>query len=464
MANGHRLVMVSNRVAPAWAAIAARDPTLQPVSGLVSALTPVLDQTEALWFGWSGKTTARRGDSAPRVWRTGSTQFATVDLPRRDANLYYTVFSNRALWPVLHSFPERTVIQRDAYGAYRRVSRRFAQSLYSVLQPGDVVWVHDYHLFLLGQELRDLGWEGKIGFFLHVPFPSADTFAILPWARPLLEGILAYDLVGLQTRRYAHNLLDALSSELGGAQIGEYFVYQGRRARVGVYPVGTDPATFIQKAGNARHDRTTLRLRRMFPNQRLILGVDRLDYTKGIAERLLIFEHLLARRRTLRGKVGLVQVSVPSRERVPEYAEVKAKVDQIVGRINGRFSGHGWIPVNFHYRSYSQEVLAGFYNEADVCLVTPLRDGMNLVAKEYVAARGDNPGVLVLSKFCGAAESMSGALIVNPHDIEGTADILHRGLVMSSNERRERWETLVQEVRSNTSTTWARSFLADLDV
>ena len=337
-------------------------------------------------------------------------------------------------------------------------------ALYSVLQPGAVVWVHDYYLFLLGQKLRDLGWEGKIGFFLHVPSPSPDTFAILPWARPLLEGILAYDLVGLQTRRYAHNLLDALSSELGGAQIGEYFVYQGRRTRVGVYPVGTDPATFLQKAGNARHDRTTLRLRRMFPDQRLILGVDRLDYTKGVAERLLIFEHLLARRPTLRGKVGLVQVSVPSRERVPEYAEVKANVDQIVGRINGRFSGHGWIPVNFHYRSYSQEVLAGFYNEADVCLVTPLRDGMNLVAKEYVAARGDNPGVLVLSKFCGAAESMSGALIVNPHDIEGTADILHRGLVMSSIERRERWETLVGEVRSNTSTTWARSFLADLDV
>jgi trehalose 6-phosphate synthase len=463
MAMERRLVMVSNRVPPVGAVIAARDRALQPVSGLVSALRPVIDEMEALWFGWSGRSTTRRGDSAPSVWRAGSTQFATLDLPSGDANLYYTAFSNRALWPVLHSFPDRAVIRRQAYGGYRRVNRRFAQSLLSVLQPGDLVWVHDYHLFLLGQELRDLGWDGKIGFFLHVPFPSADIFTILPWARPLLEGLLAYDLVGLQIRRYARNLIDTLSSEVGGAQIGEYFVHEGRRTRVGVYPVGTEPAALLQNADNARRDRATPRLRRMFPDQRLILGVDRLDYTKGVVERLLIFEHLLARRRTLRGKVGLVQVSAPSRERVPEYIEVKAQVDQIVGRINGRFSEHGWIPINFHYRSYTQEVLAAFYSEADVCLVTPLRDGMNLVAKEYVAARGDNPGVLVLSKFCGAAEAMSGALIVNPHDIEGSADILHRGLVMSSSERRERWETLVREVRSNTSTTWAHSFLADLD-
>ena len=462
MSSTGRLVLVSNRVPPSWVFDTGKDRPILPVGGLVSAVRPIIDQMEALWFGWSGKRTDRKGSPAPSISRVGRGYFALMDLPKRDANLYYSVFSNRALWPLFHNFPDKIIIRRDAYKAYRRVNRRFAEALRPKLRAGDLVWVHDYHLLPMGRELRDLGWKGKIGFFLHVPFPSHDTFTILPWARKLLEDLMAYDLVGLQTRRNARNLLDTLSIELRGVHIGNQFIYQGMNSRVGVYPVGTDPDAFHRWAQRARNDPSVPHLRETFTEQRVILGVDRLDYTKGVPERILAFEHLLARRPTLRGKIGLVQISVPSRERVPEYIQERARVDQIVGRVNGRFSEVGWIPLKFLYRSFSQPELAGFFSEADVCLVTPLQDGLNLVAKEYVASRRDDPGTLVLSKFSGAAEKMVDAIIVNPHDVEGTANAIHRALTMSSRERRRRWNRLVEEVETNTARTWSEAFLADL--
>ena len=462
MGRGQRLVLVSNRLPPSQEFVAARDAVEQPVSGLVSAIRPTLGRMETLWFGRSGRSSAKTKGSGITISDFGSGRFAALDLPRREASLFYSGFSNQTLWPLLHNFPDRVIIRGESYSAYRRVNRRFAESILSLLSPDDLVWVHDFHLLPLGRELRDLGWRGKIGFFLHVPFPSADTFTILPWAKELLEDLTAYSLVGLQTRRYAHNLMDTLSEELRGAQIGDAFVYKGQRCRVGVYPVGTDPEAFERRAETASLGRTTSGLRRLFRDQKVILGVDRLDYTKGVPARLLSFEHFLEHRPSMRGKVGMVQISVPSRERVPEYVAEKRRIDEIVGRINGRFSRDQWIPVNFLYRSFTQQQLAGFFNEADVCLVTPIRDGMNLVAKEYVACRANRPGVLVLSKFCGAAEAMTEALIVNPHDIKATADTLHQGLTMSAKERRRRWEQLVREVYSNTATAWSDSFLTDL--
>ena len=462
MGTAQRIVLVSNRLPPTEDLSGDSDVATRQVSGLVSAIRPVLGQRESMWFGWSGGTTAGGDGGDVSVSDFGPRRMVALDLPRREASLYYNVFSNRTLWPLLHNYPDRIDVRSDSYSAYRRVNRRFAESLSPHLRPDDTLWVHDFHLFPLAAALRELGWPGKIGFFLHVPFPSVDTFSILPWARELLEDLLVYDLVGLQTRSHARNLMHTLIEELRGAQIGDSFVYGSQRCRVGVYPVGTDPDTFRRLGAAPRQTRAVAGLRRLFPDQKLVLGVDRLDYTKGVPERLATFERLLERRPSIRGKISLVQISVPSRERVPEYASEKRRTDEIVGRINGRFSRDQWIPVNFLYRSFSQRELAGFYNEADVCLVTPFRDGMNLVAKEYVASRDDRPGVLVLSKFCGSAETMTDALIVNPYDIKGTADAIHRGIAMGHRERERRWTPLLDEVRTNTAAAWADSFLSDL--
>ena len=457
MSRAERLVVVSNRV-PAPSRVGAREGVRdEAVGGLVSAIRPLMEEHGGLWFGWSGRSTNRKASPRPNVTRLGPVELATLDLSEDEVSLYYTGFANRTLWPLLHSFPERTTIRRDTYEAYRRINRRFAEALLSLLRPGDLVWVQDFHLFQVGQELRQLGWTGKIGFFLHVPFPSADIFAILPWARNIMEGLMEYDLVGFQTERHLNNAVDTLRTDVGGTFEDREFVHNGVSVRLGAYPIGIDPSTFQQPPTPPAPRRTLVP-----PDQRLILGVDRLDYTKGIPERLRAIERLLERNPSLRGKVTFTQVSSPSRTRVPEYIREKEQVERLVGQINGRFSGANWMPIRYLYRTYQQEALARFYRAADVCLVTPLRDGMNLVAKEYVAAQGDDPGVLVLSRFCGAAESMRGALIVNPYDIDGTAAAAYRALRMPKQERRQRWDALIDNVLTFTAESWCDAFRRDL--
>ena len=272
-----------------------------------------------------------------------------------------------------------------------------------------------------------------------------------------------FDLVGLQTRRYEHNLVDTLSSELRGYVIGDRFISEGRSIRTKAYPIGIDPDEIEQMTARANQTAASKFFRRLPPGQKVVLGVDRLDYTKGIVLRLLTFEHLLEHYPALRGRVIMVQISAPSRSRVPEYVEERRQVDQLVGRINGRFSEAGWVPIHYLYRSYSQDELVAFYNEADVCLVTPLRDGMNLVAKEFVAAQSEkDPGVVVLSRFCGAADSMNEALIINPYDVEETANAVYQALRMPDGERRRRWWALIGGVRAFTARDWSSAFLSDL--
>ena len=450
-------MVVSNRV-PAPPRVGAREGARdEAAGGLVSAIRPLMEEHGGLWFGWSGRSTNRKASPRPNVTRLGPVALATLDLSEDEVSLYYTGFANRTLWPLLHSFPERTTICRDTYEVYWRINRRFAEALRSLLRPGDLVWVQDFHLFQVGQELRQLGWTGKIGFFLHVPFPSADIFALLPWARNIVEGLMEYDLVGFQTERYLNNAVDTLRTDVGGTFEDREFVHNGVSVRLGVYPIGIDPSAFRQPPTSPAPRRTLVP-----PDQRLILGVDRLDYTKGIPERLRAIERLLERNPSLRGKVTFTQVSSPSRTRVPEYIREKEQVERLVGQINGRFSGANWMPIRYLYRTYQQDALARFYRAADVCLVTPLRDGMNLVAKEYVAAQGDDPGVLVLSRFCGAAESMRGALIVNPYDIDGTAAAAYRALRMPKQERRQRWDALIDNVLTFTAESWCDAFRRDL--
>ena len=457
-----RLVVVSNRVPPPAEVTADGRDRPAPVGGLISALKPAMEEHGGVWFGWSGRSTQRKPSQSPLMSSFGRVQLATVDLSEDDLALYYTGFANRTLWPLLHSFPQRVVIRPETYRAYRRINRRFAEALYPMLGKEDVVWVHDYHLVNFGQELRDLGWRGKIGFFLHVPFPSADIFAILPWANQLLEGVLSYDLVGVHTDRYLHNLIDTLSTQLGGTMSDGVFAHGDASARLGVYQIGIEPTVFQQSASRPTDGPARQLSLPTSSEHRIILGVDRLDYTKGIPERLRAFELLLHHHRSLRGKVSFVQISSPSRSRIPEYILEKENVDQLVGQINGRFAEGGWVPIHYLYRSYPHHELADFYRNADVCMVTPLRDGMNLVGKEFVASQLDDPGVLVLSKFSGAASTMGEALLVNPYDIDGTAEAVHKALQMSAPERRLRWEALIKVVCKDTARSWSNAFRSDL--
>ena len=462
-----RLVVVSNRLPSGALPTSDQERRTQPVGGLVSAVRAALEKHGGLWFGWSGTTTERRLAVESTVLRSGSIDMGSMNLTADEVNLFYSVFANRTLWPLLHAFPNFVQLRHDAYRGYRRVNRRFAEGLYPLLREDDVVWIHDYHLIPLGTELRQMGWKGKIGFFLHTPFPAAEVFGILPWARQLLEEMLAYDLVGFHTRRYAHNFLDTLLLEIGGEVEGSAFSRDSETVRAGVYPIGTEPEQFQKWARDAEENEGLSFLQRLMPRRpverkKIVLGVDRLDYSKGIPQRLRTFEAMLDRYPAVRGEVTMIQISAPSRSRIPEYVQEREAVDQLVGRINGRFAEADWAPIQYLYRSYTQEELARFFYEADVCLVTPLRDGMNLIAKEFVASQGPDPGVLVLSKFCGAADTMRDALIVNPYDIEGTAEVLHRALSMSLRERVQRWKPLFDDVQLNTAQVWADSFIADL--
>ena len=457
-----RLVVVSNRVPPSSDVITEGKDGSKPVGGLVSAVKPAMDKSAGVWFGWSGKSAQRIPSAEPSISMFGKVEMATLDLSEDEISLYYTGFSNRTLWPLLHSFPERAVIRTDTHRAYRKINQCFAEALYSLLRPGDLVWVHDYHLFYVGQELRQMGWDGKIGFFLHVPFPPADIFAILPWSRQILEGLLNYDLVGVHTPRYIVNLVDTLLTELGGKFFNGIFTNEDRSTRLAYYNVGIQESIFRQPPPGTIPTLIEELSIPTSPDHRLILGVDRLDYTKGIPERLKAFERLFEHHPSLIGKVTFVQISSPSRTRVPEYIREKDQIERLVGQVNGRFSEGGWVPIRYLYRSYPQETLAQFYRDADVCLVTPLRDGMNLVAKEFIASQGDNPGVLVLSKFTGVASSMKDALIVNPYDIDCTAESIYQAVRMSQEERQKRCEALMNVVHGHTVKNWSDIFQSDL--
>lgn len=434
----------------------------RPVGGLVSAIRPALEERGGIWFGWSGKALHRQQPLVVKTTLHGKISYLTIDLSESEVDNYYTGFSNRTLWPLMHSFPTRVRMKDEEHKSYERVNRKLAKSLYPYLESGDIVWVQDYHLIPLGASLRQLGWNGPIGFFLHTPFPPADIFLILPWAKQMLESFMSYDLIGFQTERFRHNFEQSLLLDLEGILEGHSFKYRSKRLKIGVYPIGIDSRSFQRWSVSPKAADQAESIKQFIGNRRLILGVDRLDYTKGIVERLRAFERLLDRFPSWKRKVSMIQISAPSRTRIPEYIGQKRDIDRIVGEINGRLADADWIPISYLYRSYDQETLAGFYRVSDVCLVSPLRDGMNLVSKEYVASQSDNPGVLVLSRFCGAADDLKEAMIVNPYDIDGTARALKRALEMPLGERKGRWFSLSERVGKNSARSWRSQFLGDL--
>ena len=458
-----RVVLVSNRTPTVFTPSSVEERRNLPVGGLVSCLRPFLEAQGGIWMGWDGNSDGQVAPVTTTITDVEGISLASVSLSRDEVEGFYNIFANRTLWPIFHSFPDKATFSHDSYRVYRNVNRKYAAALMDLLRPGDLVWVHDFHLFPLGLELRKLGWTGKIGFFLHIPFPPSEIFGIMPWARELLTCLFDYDLVGLQTPKYLHDLQESLVDELGAVIDGDTAHHQGRTMEVRSFPVGADAQAFQEMAVSQVPSRVSRFLEDLPKDRQLLLGVDRLDYTKGIVQRMQAMEQLLDDHPELRGHVTLVQISAPSRVTIPEYTRERERLDSLVGTINGKFGEVHWLPIHTLHRPYSQQDLALLYREADACLVTPLRDGMNLVAKEFVASQTSDPGVLVLSRFCGAAESMHEALMVNPYDFQETASAIYRALTMPGPERQRRWKALFEDVSSHTAHDWCYSFLAALD-
>jgi trehalose 6-phosphate synthase/phosphatase len=386
---------------------------------------------------------------------------APVALSDEEVEQYYEGYCNGALWPLFHSFPSQLPLETAGFARYREVNQRFAEETARHYRPGDLVWVHDYQLMLVPRMLRELIPGASVGFFLHIPFPAPDLFRTLPARDALLDGLLGADLVGFHTASYMRNFASSVLHVLGASADVDRITWQGRVTSLGVFPMGVDAQGF-ERLGESDEVKTLVAEFRSGPDERVLVGIDRLDYTKGIPRRLLAYERLLADHPELRERVRLVQVAVPSRTNVDAYADFRNQVDALVGRINGRFGSPRWAPVHYVYRGLSEAHVVALYRAADALLVTPIRDGMNLVAKEFIAARSDEDGVLVLSEFAGAATELAEAVHVNPYDIERSARAYHHALTMPEPERRARMERLRQRVFAYDVQRWSSTFLEHL--
>ena len=452
----NRLVVASNRTAT---------PGEERAGGLAVALWDALtERGGGLWFGWSGET-AGRETRGVRIVAENNVEFALADLTEAEYEGYYLGYANRALWPVFHYRIDLARFDDADWEAYAGVNRRFGRLLYQSLRRDDLVWIHDYHFLLLGQELRNNGWQGPLGYFLHIPFPPPEVFAALPQHQRIARGLADFDLLGFQTQRDARNFCRYMVEQNEAEALSDGCIRAfGRTIRAEAFPIGIDPEEFRRFAEGDESRVAVERVRRFIGDRALVIGADRMDYSKGLPQRLQAFGRLLDDCETIRGRVNLLQIAPPSRESVGAYRDLREELDRLAGRVNGDYSDLDYSPVRYLARAYSREVLAGLYRLGRVGRVTPLHDGMNLVAKEYVAAQDpEDPGVLVLSEFAGAAERMEAALLVNPHDVGGVADAIRRALEMSRDERIERWRALDAEVRTNDIAAWRKSFLAALE-
>lgn len=457
-----RLIVVSNRVP-------VPKPGTPPAGGLAVALSGAMEARGGLWFGWSGDT--RSADSPdPTEARTveqGSVTYALVDLTERDLEDYYAGFSNRMLWPLFHYRMDLTEFTRVMLGGYYRVNRLFARLLAPMVESDDAVWVHDYHLIPLAAELRAAGLRNRMGFYLHIPFPPPDILTVLPNHADIVRGLAAYDVIGFQTPIDVENFETYLRREQVGRRLADgRYVVHGRAVTVEALPVGIETEAFAKAAGNAAERNALVkRMDESLVGRELIIGVDRLDYSKGIAERIQAFESFLTLDTSWRGRCTYLQITPKSRSEVAEYAAMEREVAELAGRVNGAHADLDWTPIRYVNRTIGRNALAGLYRMSRVGLVTPLRDGMNLVAKEFVAAQDpENPGVLLLSRFAGAAcELHDGALLTNPYDIDGTAGAIARALEMPLDERLDRWRRMYERIRIHDVAWWCRSFLGALE-
>jgi len=426
--------------------------------GLVAALAPILQQRDGYWVGWPGVA-----GTVPEPFVHDEIEQRPVPLSQEELDGFYYGFSNNTLWPLYHDAVRTPEFHRHWWRPYVAINRRFAEAAAAALRPGDTVWVHDYQLQLVPGMLRELCPDLRIGFFLHIPFPPVELLAQLPWRRQILEGLMGADLVGFQTRLGARNFTQAARRFAPAQGSSHRLEFRGRSVQVGAFPISIDVQNFETLAADPEiRARADMIKRELKGARRIFLGVDRLDYTKGIDIRLRAFETLLDTNRSLMKEFVFIQVAVPSREDVSDYASMRARIEQLVGRINGAYSEPGMVPVQYLYRSLPTDELVAYYMAADVMAVTPLRDGMNLVAKEYVATRLDDSGVLVLSEFTGAAKELRGALLVNPHDIDGVAAAFDAALQLPRAVAHRRMRTMRRIARKHDVYSWAAHYLDTL--
>ncbi|MCV9907587.1 alpha,alpha-trehalose-phosphate synthase (UDP-forming) [Brucella sp. HL-2] len=453
-----RLIVVSNRVP---------NPDRPPSGGLAVAVQAALKERGGIWMGWSGKSSGEKEPGPLVIREEGEITYALSDLSDQDLSEYYEGLANSVLWPLCHYRIDLTDYTRRDMAGYLRVNRLFAERLLPLIEHNDIIWVHDYHLLPLAAELRQMGIKNRIGFFMHIPWPSPDVYLTLPVQGALLNAMTAFDLIGFQTDDDAENF--ALCLRRGGVAKpveGETGLFRNpsREFRIGAFPIGIDVNSFSHTAQSAIINPTIQRFKQSLEGRDLIVGVDRLDYTKGLPERLKGFRRFLEVNPAWHGRITLLQVTPKSRSGVAEYDALQHEVAEIAGHINGAIGRLDWTPVRYVNRAFGQQLLAAVYRMAKLALVTPLRDGMNLVAKEFVAAQDpQDPGVLVLSRFAGAAHELGeGALLVNPYDVEAIADAIARAASMTLDKRVERYKLMMEAVESNDVFHWCRSYLDQL--
>jgi trehalose 6-phosphate synthase len=455
-----RLVVVSNRLA---------DPRKTAAGGLAVALGDILNSTGGLWFGWSGRIVeeadgGKPGEGELRVQQAGPVKLLTLDLSRQDHDAYYVGYSNGVLWPVFHYRLDLADFESAHISGYRRVNQLFARKLQPLLRDDDVIWIHDYHLIPLAAELRALGCSQQIGFFLHIPLPPPLILAAIPGHDWLIRALFAYDLVGFQSKADHAHFCSYVEAEAHAQNLGDgRWRAFNRTVQAGAFPIGIDVEEFIGLAEAPEGREMYERMRREYSRRKLLVGVDRLDYSKGLPQRMLAFREMLQRYPETHNSATLIQIASPSREDVSAYTDILHELETLCGSINGNFGELDWMPVRYMHRTVARPRLPGLYRASRVALVTPLRDGMNLVAKEFLAAQDpQDPGVLVLSRFAGAAEQLREALLVNPYDIEGTANAIHLALQMPVEERRTRHQSLMRTIREFDVHWWCDSFLDTL--
>lgn len=450
-----RLVAVSNRTAYG---------SQTRAGGLAVALWDTLAESDGLWIGWSGKIfdVPRR---RVQLMEEDGVSFALVDMSKAEYEGFYLGYANSVLWPVMHNRLDLAVFDSEYFAAYESINRRFSEVVESQTSESDIVWVQDYHFFLLAQHLKEAGCKRRTGFFLHIPFPAPEVFRSIPDHLALAQGICAYDVVGLQSPHDCANLARYLNEEMGAERINdERFRIGDHVLTIRLCPIGIDAEGFSISATSEIAEKASGRLARFLGNRNLVIGVDRMDYSKGLPQRFEGMATLFDKYPELHGNISFTQIAPPSRSVVEEYAQLRQQLDELSGRINGDYGDLDWIPIRYLARGYDREELAGLYRLARVGLVTPLQDGMNLVAKEYIAAQDpDNPGVLVLSQFAGAAQQMTEALIINPHDRDAMADAVRTAIHMPLDERQRRWRALYRGICEQDINWWRNHFLSAFD-
>ncbi|GHC73136.1 alpha,alpha-trehalose-phosphate synthase (UDP-forming) [Limoniibacter endophyticus] len=453
-----RLVVVSNRVADLT--VSAQQ------GGLAVALADALRQRGGVWFGWSGENSDKAAQEEPKVEQYGNVERIAVSLSKKDYGDFYVGYANSVLWPLFHYRLDIVKYRRSYFDGYNRVNQLYAEKLLPFLKPDDMIWAQDYHLILFAKALRERGCKQRMGYFLHIPFPPPDLMAASPNHKALVNGLLAYDVIGFQTSTDAHNLRRYLIEYPSDAEVdgNGRITVEGREVRIDRFPIGIDNDVFAEMAQNSPDDVQIDIMRRRVLGRKQIIGVDRLDYSKGLPARVQAFGRLLEKFPQTEKAVTFLQIAPPTREDVSAYAVIRKEMESLTGAINGKYSDFNWTPIRYIHRSVPRDKLAALFRGSQVGFVTPLRDGMNLVAKEYVAAQDpEDPGVLVLSQFAGAAEEMNAALIVNPYDIDEMANKLNKALTMPLEERKERHRHLMVSIRNFDARSWLDGFLAALE-